>query len=175
MLGLVPKIPNHPNAVCSASRHRWNLDSSQTYDQLKRIMLWVVVHPIAGDNSSAMQAFVRRLTRETFADVEALFAAQAKRFGVSLKQPFTVRAGAILDKRPPAPPLDGNVLEVVWSSLNLHWWSWQVGREHGNTPAQVRVFMVLHDPKSNLRVGESLGLQKGLIVVTHSFAGRTPT
>ena len=47
--------------------------------------LWVVVHPIAGDNSSAAQAFVRSLTRESFADIEAFFAAQAKHYSVSLK------------------------------------------------------------------------------------------
>ena len=63
----------------------------------------------------------------------------------------------------------------MWWSLNLRWWSWQVGLDHGKTPAQVRVFMVLHDPRSNLRVADSPGLQKGLIVVTHGFAGRTHT
>lgn len=133
--------------------------------------LWVVVHPIAGDDSATTEAFVRNLSHDSFVDVEAFFATQAKHYGVSLSQPFIVRAGAVLEAMPPAPPTNGNTVEVMWWSLNLRWWSWRVGREHDDIPAHIRVYMVLHDPRSNLRVADSLGLEKALIGVTHGFAG----
>jgi len=75
------------------------------------------VHPIAGDNTSATQAFVRSLTRESFADIEAFFAAQAKRYSAPLKQPFIVRAGAVLRRATSSAtarrePTRGRVVEL---------------------------------------------------------------
>ena len=134
--------------------------------------LWVVVHPIAGDAVPSTRTFVNALSHESFKDIETFFASEAARHGVGLKQPFRVRVGAILDEQPPAPPAGGNTFAIMWWSLKLRWWSWNVGREHDDVPAHIRVYMILHDPERNIRVADSLGLQKGLIGVTHGFAGR---
>lgn len=134
--------------------------------------LWVVVHPIAGDDSTVTRTFLSRLTNDSFADIETFFSEQAGRYGVALKRPFIFRAGAVIDELPPAPPADGNTLGVIGWSLKLRWWSWLQGREHDDIPAHIRVYLILHDPARNIRVADSLGLQKGLIGVTHGFASR---
>jgi len=58
---------------------------------------------------------------------------------------------------------------VMWWSLKIRWWAWQVGRKQG-PPANVQIFVLYHDPKLNPRVAHSLGLQKGLLGVVHAFA-----
>lgn len=134
--------------------------------------LWVAVHPIAGDSAPATQAFAARLSNESFADIDAFFNEQGKRYGLGVTRPFVVRRAAVLDEIPPVPPGNGNPLAVMWWSLKLRWWSWGVEREHDDIPAEIRVYFILHDPALSPHVPDSLGLQKGLIGVTHGFASR---
>jgi len=132
--------------------------------------LWVVVHPIAGDSSKATRTYIDKLDQESFGDIERFFAREAARYGLGQREPITVRLGKELAEQPPAPPVSGNPIGIMFWSLGLRWWSWQVESEHDEVPSDVRMYVVYHDPQITPRVADSLGLQKGLIGITHAFA-----
>jgi hypothetical protein len=73
--------------------------------------LWVAVHPIAGDSSPVTQVFVAQMSDESFADIEAFFSEQGKRYGLGVERPFVVRRAAVLDEIPPEPP----------QAMVIHW------------------------------------------------------
>jgi hypothetical protein len=132
--------------------------------------LWVVVHPIAAASDATTARYIEQLNDASFADIETFFAREGQRHGVPLRQPFVLRKGTQLSERPPAPPRDDNPLEVIWWSLHLRWWSWRVERNYADIPSTVRIYVVLHDPKSTVNVPHSLGLQKALVGVVHGFS-----
>ena len=53
--------------------------------------LWVDIYTVAGDAAPATRAFVDGLSANEFADAEAFLAREARRYGVSLEQPFKLR------------------------------------------------------------------------------------
>ena len=71
---------------------------------------------------------------------------------------------------PPSPPLAGGALSVMWWSLKLRYWVWNVERRQSEPNADIKVFVLYHDPKLVSSLPHSLGLQKGLIGVVHAFS-----
>src|SRR5262245_53314518 len=65
--------------------------------------LWVDVYPINGDRSSETQRYLDGLDATEFKDVEQFFAAEAKRYGVTLAEPF--RLALAPQYRDPLPEL----------------------------------------------------------------------
>lgn len=131
--------------------------------------LVVAIYPINGDGSAKAADYIERLSLQEFDDIERFFRDEAEQYRLAIQQPVDIVLGPVLDERPPAPPKDRNVLGVMWWSLKMRWWAWQVGREYG-PPAHIRLFVLYNDPKLNPRVAHSLGLQKGLLGVVHVFA-----
>lgn len=134
--------------------------------------LHVVVFPINGDGSDASARYLAGLTLERFKQVDEFFAAEAKRYGVTPaygQPPLRVALSPEVKSLPPMPPQNGNVLSIVAWSLRLRYWAWKHGDTDG-IPAQIRVFVVFHDPATNPRLAHSIGLEKGLIGVVNAFA-----
>jgi hypothetical protein len=134
--------------------------------------LWMVIHPIAGDNTRSTRKFIDGLERDDFSSIEQFMAREAQRFGVQLKKPVAVKLGAELAELPPAPPRGGNVLQIMWWSLNMRYWSWQIGGEHPTPTADIRMYVIFHNPDTAPVGHNSFGLQKGMIGVVHGFASR---
>jgi hypothetical protein len=132
--------------------------------------LVVAIYPINGDGSAKSADYIEHLTLSEFDDIEHFFAEEAEQYRLAVKQPVDIVMGPVLTEQPPAPPKDRNVLGVMWWSLKMRLWAWQVGRDYG-PPAHIQMFVLYHDPKLNPRVAHSLGLQKGLLGVVHVFAG----
>ncbi len=134
--------------------------------------LHAVVFPINGDGSDVSSRYIAGLSAESFRGVDDFFATEAKRYGVTLKYdqpPLRVALAPEVKSTPPAPPQSGNVLSVVAWSLRLRYWAWKHGDTDG-MPAQIRVFVVFHDPAAHPRLAHSIGLEKGLIGVVNAFA-----
>lgn len=131
--------------------------------------LVVAIYPINGDGSAQSAAYIEDLSVDSFDAIERFFASEAEQYRLALKQPVDIVLGPVLAEHPPAPPADRSVLGVMWWSLKIRWWAWQVAREQG-PPANIQIFVLYHDPKLNPRVAHSLGLQKGLLGVVHAFA-----
>jgi hypothetical protein len=129
--------------------------------------LRVGVFPIVADDSTVARDYVAELTREEFAGIEAFFEREARRAGLPLAAPVRVTLyPAVADRPPLRAPTAGAIATGFWS-LRLRAWAWRVAR---HTPAQIRVFVLYHDPERSPVVPHSLGLQKGLIGVVHAFA-----
>lgn len=133
--------------------------------------LVVVVYPINGDGSDASASYIDALSDDTFDDIEVFFRDEAEQFGLALEYPVTLVVGPELVERPPSPPNERTTLAVIWWSLKMRLWAWQVSPD-GGPAADIQIFVLFNDPQLNGRVPHSLGLQKGLLGVVHAFAGR---
>ena len=137
--------------------------------------LWVAIHPINADGSEVSRLHIAALERDAFAPVEEFINGEAKRFGLPLATAVGVSLGAPITEQPPVPPPAGNLLQVMWWSLKLRWWSWRVDRGERPPTAKATVFVRYFDPETSPRLAHSLGLQKGMIGVVNAFASRRQT
>jgi hypothetical protein len=133
--------------------------------------LRIVVYPINGDRSDVSAQYIEQLTEETFEPVETYLASEAAEYGVTIEKPVTMTLGPLINELPPGPPADRNVLKVMWWSLKMRYWVFSVDSYQG-PPADIRMFVVYHDPQEHERLQHSLGLEKGLIGVVNAFAGK---
>ena len=141
-----------------------------------RIASWerpvrVAVFTIAADDSPVTRAYLESVDTEAFSRVADFFAEEASRHGLSLATPVEIRHAGRMDAMPPPAPVNGSRLDAILWSLHLRWWVW---RHAGDVspPAQVRLFVLHHDPARVSTVPHSVGLSKGLVGVVHVFAHR---
>lgn len=132
--------------------------------------LWVGIFPMNGDGSDTAASYVRGLTVRDFADIETFFANEASRFGVPAARPVRIELYPSPDDAPPALEPGAGPLATVWWSLRMRWFAHRAAAVPGRAPAQIRVFVLYHDPAVSERVPHSHGLQKGLIGLVHAFA-----
>ena len=132
--------------------------------------LWVLVYPINADHSSVSATYIENLNREHFTTIDKFFSRQGQINDIELDRPVIVRMATPLSVLPPRPPPTGGALNVMWWSLNLRYWVWQVERQQTEPHADIKVFALYHDPKQTHSLPHSLGLQKGLIGVVYAFA-----
>ncbi|MGD2075872.1 MAG: hypothetical protein PVI91_08700 [Gammaproteobacteria bacterium] len=133
--------------------------------------LWLVVYPVNGDGSAATQRYVDGLERDDFHAIETFLGGEAARYGLSIRQPLSVRLAPSPPEPPPQPPAGGGALSVMLWSLKLRYWAFVNDTFEGPEP-DVQMFVVYHDPAHHDRLEHSLGLQKGLIGVVNAFAAR---
>jgi hypothetical protein len=131
--------------------------------------LFVAVYPIAADDSAVTRHYVDELDGKRFGSIDRFFATEAARYGLRVAEPFRTRLQSPLEHLPPPRPADTGVLSTMFWSLKLRYWAWNVSR-HTHEPADVRLFVLYHDPAITPTVPHSLGLTKGLIGVVYAFA-----
>lgn len=131
--------------------------------------LVVAIYPINGDNSDISRNYIEGLSGKHFEPIGAFFREEAEHYGLALQNPFEIILAPVLKEIPPAPPADRNLLGVMWWSLKMRYWAWQVARD-GGPAADILMFVLYNDPATNPRLAHSLGLQKGLLGVVHAFA-----
>lgn len=133
--------------------------------------LVVAIYPINGDNSKAAREYIASLSIDDFEPIETFFQQESAHYVLALSEPFELRRAPELKEKPPAPSEDRNLLGVMWWSLKMRYWAWQIAR-NGGPAADIQMFVLYHDPVANPRLAHSLGLQKGLLGVVHAFASR---
>lgn len=131
--------------------------------------LAVNVYPVNGDGSEVAEAYARALTVEEFAPVERFMLDEAARYGRSNHASIEIRLRPMLTTQPPAPPVNGNLLEVIFWSLHLRWWSYRHADATGPGP-QIKLFILYFDPARHQQLNHSTALQKGLIGRVNVFA-----
>ena len=129
--------------------------------------LWVGVFPVNADGRPATGRYIAAAEPGQFADIDAFFAREAAEYGVTLKQPVKVVLYPPVTALPPRLEPGSSVAGRVWWSLRLRYYTW---RQAGDTPADIRVFVLYHDPDQINAVPHSLGLQAGLLGVVYAFA-----
>jgi hypothetical protein len=129
----------------------------------------VNIYPINGDDSTVSTDFLRSLAVEDFKPIVTFMRDEALRYGRSANASIEIRLGGIIDTQPPAPPRNGNALEVITWSLKMRWWVFRNTDTVGPGP-QVKMFLLYFDPAQSPRLAHSTGLQKGLIGRVNVFA-----
>ncbi len=129
--------------------------------------LWIGVFPVNGDGRPATDQYISGLTPERFADIEAFFSREAHAWGVGLDRPVHVELFPQVRDLPPRLAPAASVPGRIWWSLKTRYYTW---RNAGGTLADIRVFVLYHDPASTAAVPHSLGLQQGLLGIVYAFA-----
>lgn len=134
--------------------------------------LYVSIYPVNGDKSSITANYINSLSNENFSDIEQYFARQALNYRDINEKPFSITLAPQVDDIPPVPPKGGNILQIMYWSMKMRYWSWTHNPQPGPDP-DIQVYVVYFDPKVYDSVGHSFGLQKGLVGVVNAFASRT--
>lgn len=132
--------------------------------------LWVGIFPVVADGSAVSENYVRNLTRAEFGSIEAFFASEAERAGVAIDVPVRVELYPPASDMPPVLERGASAVSAAWWSLKLRWYARRVADVPGRAPAQIRVFVLYHDPAERTVLPHSLGLQKGLVGIVNAFA-----
>lgn len=130
--------------------------------------LIVNVYPINGDGSATSEAYIQSLSRDEYHSIEQFMLTAAEHYGRQQQASIQIRLQNKLDQRPPAPPENANILEVMWWSLRFRWWAYRHAKVQG-PGTQVRLFLQYFDPQQ-LQVRRSTALQEGLIGQVNVFA-----
>jgi hypothetical protein len=133
--------------------------------------LRVAVYPINADQSPVSARFIEALTSDSFRDIEAFVEREARRHGRDVTSPVSIALAPEVRAHPPVPPQSGNVIRIMFWSLQLRYWAWK-NDTHKGPGAHVRLFVLYHDPQRTQSVPHSLGLEKGMLGVVHVFASR---
>ncbi len=131
--------------------------------------LFVALYPIAADDSAITRGYVAALTESRFEAIDRFFAREAGRHGLATDEPVRTRLQPALAELPPERALGAGMLRTAIWSLRLRYWAWRVSR-HAREPADIRIFVLYHDPAITPTVPHSLGLTKGLLGVVYAFA-----
>ena len=137
--------------------------------------LWAAIYPINADGGRVTGAYISSLEDRDFLQLEDFLSRQASAYGKAGKDLLKVRLGSEISTLPPVPPEHGNVLAVVWWSLKLRFWAMRTGLGVDGPPADVRIYVIYHDPAEHPRLAHSLGLQEGLIGVVNAYASKSYT
>jgi hypothetical protein len=129
--------------------------------------LWVAVFPVNADGSAATRRHLESLSRQDFAPIEEFFEREARRHGLRLARPLHVELRAVVDAQPPLLAAGSTAFATMLWSLRLRYYSWKRG---SGSAADVRMFVLYHDPERFKIVPHSAGLQKGLVGVVYAYA-----
>ena len=133
--------------------------------------LWVDIYTVAGDDRSATRSFIESLRPTEFSAAEQFFAREARRYGITLEQPFKLRiVGEYGGELPQLDPSSGPLGVLAWSQ-RMRWLAtrlrWQAGPS-----GDIIVFAVFHEPTRGVAVDRSTALDKGFVAIAHLFADR---
>jgi hypothetical protein len=134
--------------------------------------LFVALYPIAADESPVTRGYVDALDAERFKAIDRFFVREAGRHHLQTTEPFRTRLQPELAQRPPERGERAGMFGTIVWSLRLRYWAWRVSRQI-HEPADLRVFVLFHDPAITPTVPHSLGLAQGLIGVVYAFAAPT--
>ena len=148
--------------------------SLSTWTTMLRTTSWkkplrAVVYPVNADNSSASAEYIRSLEDDTFNPVEDFMRDEAERYSLELEDPVTFIQAPEVEQLPPEPPHGGSIFKVMLWSLRLRWWRYAVDTYDGPA-AQIKIFVLYHDPKAFDFLDHSVGIKKGLICIVNAYA-----
>ena len=134
--------------------------------------LWVKVYPVNGDGSAASRDYIDSLDLDVFAAIEEFIGREVGRFGRTLARPVRMELGQEIHEQPPALPSQPSGLDVMLWSLKMRWWASSVTDGMDSPDPDVRIFVRYHAPSDDVRLENSVGLQKGMVGIVNAYASR---
>jgi hypothetical protein len=134
--------------------------------------LWVDIYTVAGDGEPITRRYIDDLSADEFADAEVFLAREARRYGVTLEQPFKLRVIGEHTRGMPRLAPDAGRLGVLWWSLRMRWLAATMRWRNEGPNGDLLVFAIFHEPSEGVALDGSTALHKGLIAVANLFADR---
>ncbi|MEQ1601966.1 MAG: hypothetical protein ABL885_09390 [Methylophilaceae bacterium] len=129
--------------------------------------LYVNLYPINADGSNASAKAIRNLASGQQEEMESYFSEEATRLGLPLRKPFAIRLGSEVKALPPEPSF--GALNTLFWSLKFRCWAFQHSPET-KVPANIRLFVLYHDPATHPVLKHSTALSKGRVGMVNVFA-----
>jgi len=148
----------------------------QTTLQKKLTQSWnvpleVSLFPINADGSAASEKYLKSLSEKSLLSMNKFMSQQAKAYDLWTDKPVNFHLDKSVTTLPPKKSDNSSILQNIIWSLKFRLWS----RKHKNNEshlAQIKIYILLHDPATHASLPHSAGLQKGLIGVVYAFSGR---
>jgi len=131
--------------------------------------LIISIYPMNGDGSETTKRYISKMDASNFRSIERFMTRELKRYDVTLEQPFKIFLQSEITDLPPKIPEDRNVLDIMWWSLVMRFWSFQIGKLDSFDP-DIQMFVFYYEPKKGQSLDHSVGLEKGMIGVVNAFA-----
>jgi hypothetical protein len=132
--------------------------------------LWINVYTVDGDHRSLTRSYIDSLSSTEFSDAEKFLAAEARRHGVGLDQPFRLRIVGEYAGEIPALAPEAGALGTLWWSLRMRWLATWLQWRGAAPSGDILVFAIFHEPAAEVALDRSTALQKGMIAVANLFA-----
>jgi len=133
--------------------------------------LVISVYPLNGDGSEATQRYISQLDAADFRSIETFMARELKRYNIPLEYPFKIYLQPEIVDLPPRVVENSSMFDVMWWSLMMRYWSYQIGKFDSSEP-DIQMFVFFHDPETHDRLDHSVGLEKGMMGFVNVFANR---
>jgi len=133
--------------------------------------LIISIYPMNGDGSEATKHYISKMDASDFRSIEKFMSRELKRYDVTLDQPFKIFLQAEITDLPPKIAENRNVLDIMWWSLIMRFWSFQIGKLDHSDP-DIQMFVSYYEPEEHQRLDHSVGLEKGMIGVVNAYASR---
>ena len=134
--------------------------------------LWVDVYLVNGDRLDSTQRYIDSIDAKEFAGVDEFFAAEAKRYGVAIDQPFRLNIVGQYRDELPATPVPPSLLATILWSLELRWVALKLDWQSRGPRPDIVAFAIYYESAASAVLDRSTALRKGLIAVTNMFASR---
>jgi len=144
-----------------------NLTKSDATDW--REPLVVSIYPMNGDGSRVTTRYIEQMDADYFRSIEQFMTKELNRFDIPQQKPVKIFLRPEITDLPPKIAADRNVLDVMWWSLLMRYWSFQIGKLDGDNP-DIQMFVFYYDPSKNRDLEHSFGLEKGMIGVVNAYA-----
>lgn len=123
---------------------------------------YVAVYPVNADNSANVSDYLRTLRRDDFEALAQYYAEQSQPYQLGLRRPIEVQLGAQVDAIPPAPPVNGNILDTIFWSLQFKYFAW-LHSPKVNVKPEIRLYLLYHDLLTSPKLSHSTALNNGRI------------
>jgi len=134
--------------------------------------LWVKIYPINADGSVVSRDYIRDLQLSDFGEIEEFIARETGKYGRSLERPVRMELGQEIREQPPMLGARPNMLDVMLWSLKMRWWASSVTDGQDAPAPDVRIFVRYHQPREQVVLENSVGLQKGMVGIVNAYASR---
>jgi hypothetical protein len=134
--------------------------------------LWVDVYAVNATGDTGTEAFIERLTSDSFAEIERFYSAQAKSYGVGIERPFRIELAGQIDASLPAIPEMSAPLETLIWSLRMRWFVTRLHWTSDRPTPDITLFAVYHSEDAKIVMDRSTALRKGMIAIANLFAGQ---
>ncbi|WP_034280440.1 hypothetical protein [Alkanindiges illinoisensis] len=123
---------------------------------------YVAVYPVNVENNPQVEQYIQHLTAADFVEASEFLNSEARRYGVPLYRPINIVLGKPISQLPPAPPVNGGIIEIMLWSLKLRYFAWRNEQDFSIHP-QIQLYLLYFDPKQHRSLSHSTALQKGRV------------